>query len=56
MENETNETNGSSELFENWTALSSGNEDGDTIFSFLFDFLGTAGDWAGAVSDLLGLL
>lgn len=50
------EDNNSSELFDNWSALSSGNEDGDTIFSFLFDFLDVAADWAGAVADLLGLL
>lgn len=40
--------------------LSSGTEiDGvhyDTVFSYLFDLLGTAGDWAGAVSDLIGLV
>lgn len=41
-----------------WSNLSSGTgeEDGDTIFSVIFDFLGSAADWAGDVSDLLGLL
>ena len=27
----------------------------ETIFSYLFDLLGTAGDWAGAVANLIGL-
>ncbi|SMG21830.1 hypothetical protein SAMN06295981_1204 [Corynebacterium pollutisoli] len=28
----------------------------ETIFSYLFDLLGTAGDWAGAVANLIGLV
>lgn len=39
------------DFFTNWSALSS-----DGIFGDVFSFLGGAADWAGAVSDLLGLL
>jgi len=45
---------------DSWIALSSGftwkGNDYDTIFSYLFDLLGNAGNWAGAVNSLIGLI
>lgn len=51
----------SSEFLQGLNILSSGWENADgvhepTVFSYLFSFLGAAGDWAGAVSDLVGLV
>lgn len=49
-----------STAFDAWIGLSSGFEsEGETyptIFSYIFDFLGDAGDWAGAVNSLIGLI
>lgn len=46
--------------FDAWIGLSSGFEyEGETyptIFSYVFDFLKSAGDWAGAVNSLIGLI
>ena len=55
--------------FDAWIGLSSGftyvteDEDGElvtgeyeTVFSYVFDFLKSAGDWAGAVNSLIGLI
>lgn len=39
------------DFLDSWSGLSS-----DGLFGYVFDFLATAGDWAGAVSDLMGLL
>ena len=40
----------------NVSNLSSGTEEGPTIFSALFALLGTAGGWADNVAKLIGLL
>ena len=36
--------------------LSSGTEDNPTLFGEIFSFLAASGDWADAVSKLLGIL
>lgn len=43
-------------FFESVGQLSSGTEEEPTIFSYLFDLLGNAGEWAGAVASLIGLV
>ncbi|AKK09760.1 PorA family porin [Corynebacterium testudinoris] len=47
-------------LFDSWIGLSSGFEfEGEkypTIVSYVFNFLKNAGDWAGAVNSLIGLV
>ena len=50
--------------FDAWIGLSSGFTVGTgddavtypTIFSYVFDFLKSAGDWAGAANSLIGLI
>ena len=39
------------DFFGSWSTLSS-----DGLFGSLIELLGTAGDWAGAASDLIGLV
>lgn len=47
-------------LFDSWIGLSSGFTIDDveypTIVSYVFNFLKNAGDWAGAVNSLIGLV
>ncbi|GAB2510509.1 hypothetical protein CATRI_11630 [Corynebacterium atrinae] len=48
------------DIFDSWIGLSSGFEvDGEkypTIVSYVFGFLKNAGEWAGAVNSLIGLI
>ena len=41
---------------ENLGVLSSGDDENETLFSLIFDFLKDAGSWAEAVAKLIGLV